>query len=247
MGWQKTNLPPVGLYYLRQLQRFEALPYLYYQILDMKKAAFLLMVIFGFSLTSVAQAYEGTVQFDKRKQSALVIEYNYPAQAVENAITQYIERLGFKAKEEKGILNRDKGFMVFKNAFVPDIYADRVDYIIKTERKSRKEEDVSIFYLLMNRNDKSMLQAMSFEDISRAKLFLNNFHPQVEAAYLEIQIKEQEEIVTKAEKKLNDLKAEQSTLEKKLDENKTNQEATQKDIESQKQRLGLLQGKRNKS
>ena len=213
----------------------------------MKMTAFLLMVIFGFGLASVAQAYEGTVQFDKKKQTALVIEYNYPAQAVENAIIQYIERLGFKAKEEKGILNRDKGFLIFKNAFVPDIYADRVDYIVKAERKSRKEEDVSTLYLVMNRNDKSMLQAMSFEEISRAKLFLNNFHPQVEAAYLEIQIKEQEEIVAKAEKKLNDLKAEQSSLEKKLEENKANQEATQKDIENQKQRLGLLQGKRNKS
>jgi hypothetical protein len=247
LGWQKTNLPPVVLYYLRQLQRFEALPYLYYQITGMKKTAFIMITVFGFSLASVAQAYEGTIQYDKKKQPALIIEYNYPAQAVENAITQYIERLGFKAKEEKGILNRDKGFIVFKNAFVPDIYADRLDYIIKADRKSRKEEDVSTFYLVLNRNDKSMLQAMSFEDINRAKLFLNNFHPQIEAAYLEIQIKEQEEIVTKAEKKLNDLKAEQSTLEKKLEENKTNQEATQKDIENQKQRLGLLQGKRNKT
>jgi hypothetical protein len=247
LGWQKTNLPPVYLYYLRQLQRFGALPYLYNQISYMKKTAILMMVFLGFTLVLAAQAYEGTIQFDKKKQSTLIIEYNYPAQAVENAITQFIERLGFKAKEEKGILNRDKGFIVFKNAFVPDIYADRVDYIIKTERKSRKEEDISTLYLVINRNDKSMLQSMSIDDISKAKSFLNNLHPQIEAAYLEIQIKEQEEIVAKAEKKLNDLKAEQSTLEKKLDENKTNQEATQKDIESQKQRLGLLQGKRNKS
>jgi chromosome segregation ATPase len=68
--------------------------------------------------------------------------------------------------------------------------------------------------------------------------------PEIEAANLEIQIKDQQEIVAKAEKKLNGLKDDQVTLEKKLRENKADQEATQKDIEAQKQALGTLIGKR---
>jgi len=55
---------------------------------------------------------------------------------VENAFVKRMEKLGYKAKEEKGILNRDKGFLVFKNAYVTDISKDRLDYIIKVERKS---------------------------------------------------------------------------------------------------------------
>ena len=98
------------------------------------------------SLSVLGQSYEGTIQYDKKKQTAFIIEYVYPPEAVQNAFVQKMENAGFKAKEEKGILNKDKGFLVFKNAYVTDISEERMDYIIKVERKSRKESDEAVFF-----------------------------------------------------------------------------------------------------
>ena len=191
-----------------------------------------------------AQAFEGTIEYDKKKQRAVVINYSYPPEAVENAIVKKMEQLGFKAKEEKGFLNKDKGFLVFKNAYVTDISNDRMDYIVKAERKSRKASDESTFYVIMNKDGINALETMDTYGTDRAKSFLNNMLPDIEAANLELQIKDQEQTVAKAEKKLKDLRDDQISLEKKLQENKTNQENTQRDIESQKQTLGVLIGRR---
>jgi len=196
------------------------------------------------SLSVLGQSYEGTIQYDKKKQTAFIIEYVYPPEAVQNAFVQKMENAGFKAKEEKGILNKDKGFLVFKNAYVTDISEERMDYIIKVERKSRKESDEAVFYLVMVKGDGNAIDKMRPKEIDRAKSFLNNMLPDIEAANLELQIKVQEEVVAKAEKKLKGLRDDQVSLEAKLQQNKTDQETTQKDIEAQKQALRVLIGKR---
>ncbi len=204
------------------------------------------LILLGLLMTfiSIGQSYEATIQYDKKKQQAIAIDFVYQPQAVENAIVQKLAKMGYKPKEEKGILNRDKGFLVFKNIFITDILSDRMDYLIKVERKSRKETDESIMYLVMLKDDKNALGMMDAADAGRAKSFLNNLLPEVEAADLELQIIAQQEVVAKAEKKLRDLKEEQTSLERKIADNKTNQDNTQKDIESQKQALGVLEGKR---
>lgn len=196
------------------------------------------------SAACFAQAYESSIQYDKKKQQAVAIDYSYPQQAVENAIVEKLAKMGYKAKEEKGILNRDKGFLVFKNAYITSISSERMDLMVKVERKSRKENDESVLYMIMMNGDKNALSVLDAAGVGNAKSFLNNMLPEIEAANLELQIKVQEETVAKAEKKLRDLKDDQLNLEKKLQENKANQETTQKDIEAQKQALGVLVGKR---
>jgi hypothetical protein len=207
---------------------------------------FLLLFIVASSV-SFAQAYEDDIQYDKKKQQAIAINYNYPAQAVENAFTEKMLKLGLLAKEEKGILNKDRGFIVFKNAYVPDISTDRMDYLIKVERKSRKESDESVMYMIMIKDGENVMLEMGAESTRKAKLLLNNMLPEIEAANLELQIQFQEEVVAKAERKLKDLKDDQASFEKKLQQNKEDQESTQKDIEAQKQALGILVGKRKTS
>ncbi len=213
----------------------------------MKKMSLLFICFFIISLTVSAQAYEGTIQYDKKKQAAIVTDYAYPPEAVENAFIQKMEKLGFKVKEEKGILNRDKGFLVFKNAYVTEISKDRMDYIIKVERKSRKESDEAVLYMIMSKEDENNIAKMDAYDIGSAKSFLNNMLPDIEAANLELKIKAQEEVVAKAEKKLKGLQDDKIDLEKKLAENVKSQDDTIKDIETQKQSLEALRGKRKKS
>ena len=42
------------------------------------------------------------IEYDKKKQQAFMIDYNYPPESVEAAIVQKMESMGYKAKEEKG-------------------------------------------------------------------------------------------------------------------------------------------------
>lgn len=212
----------------------------------MKKISLLLISLVTIAAIARAQAYEGSVQYDKKKQAAIMIDYSYPSKAVENAIIQRMEKLGYHAKEEKGILNRDKGFFVFKNAYITDITINKIDYIIKVERKSRKESEEAILYLIMNKEGGNAMDKMDAYDIGRAKSFLNNMLPDIEAANLELLIKAKEEMVAKAEKKLKNLQADKLELENKITANAKMQDETIKDIELNKENLETLKGKRKK-
>lgn len=212
----------------------------------MKKISLLLTVLFVAFTTSFAQTYESSILYDKKKQQGLAIEYSYSPEAVENAIVQKLSKMGYKAKEEKGILNKDKGFLVYKNIYITDISSDRMDYMIKVERKSRKESDEAILYMIMMKGEKNAFITMKAHDAGKAKTFLNDMLPDIEAANLELQIKDQEEVVAKAEKKLSGLQKDKLELEEKMATNIRTQEETVKDIEAQKQNLELLRGKRKK-
>jgi len=213
----------------------------------MKKFQLLLFCLIGSGVSLMAQAYEGTVQYDKKKQPAILIEYAYPPQAVENAFVQRMEKLGYRAKEEKGILNRDKGFLIFKNAYVTDISKDKLDYIVKVDRKGRKESEEAQLYLVIQKDGENAIDQLESYDIGKAKSYLNNMLPDIEAAHLELQIKSQEDVVVKAEKKLKGLQDDKLVLEAKLAENVTSQDETIKDIEAQKASLEILRGKRKKN
>ena len=213
----------------------------------MKKINLLFVIFLSISGVTLAQAYEGTTQYDKKKQVAIVIDYAYPSQAVENAMIQRMEKLGYRAKEEKGILNRDKGVLVFKSAYVTDISKEKMDYIIKVERKGKKEIDESILYLILQKDGENAMDKLEAYDIGKAKSYLNSMLPDIEAANLELQIKAQEEVVAKAEKKLKGLQDDKIELEKKLAENIKSQDDTIKDIDAQKQSLENLLDKRKKN
>jgi hypothetical protein len=210
----------------------------------MKKLFILPVIIISFTNFILAQAYEGTTKYDKKTQRAILIDYDYNQDAVKNGFIDKMAKLGYKPKEEKGIFNRDKGFLVFNSAYVTDISNEAYDFVIDVERKSRKQSDESTLYLLILKGDENALEKMDVLTIANAKMFLNNLLPDIAAANLELEIKDQQEKISKAEKKLSDLKDDQASLEKKLDENRKDQENAQKEIESMKQALGVLIGKR---
>lgn len=212
----------------------------------MRKLIFSLSAVLFLGQLVFSQAYEGIVEFDKKKQDAFLIDYSYSQEAVENAIVKKMEMMGYKPKEEKGLFNKDRGFKIFKGAFVTEVSADRMDYIIKVESKSRKNKDESVVSLIMLKDGVNAKSAFAATDMDRVKEFLKNLRPNVEAADLEIQIRNQEESIAKAEKKLNGLKSDKAELEKKLANNVSEQEATQKDIDNQRVSLEVLKGKRKK-
>ena len=209
----------------------------------MKRIVLLLLLAPFLTHFAYSQAYEGNIKYDKKTQRAVVIEYPYTAEAVENAFKEKMSELGYKAKEEKGLFNSDKGFIVFSNAFVTDISNKSMDYIIKVERKSRRESDQSYLYMIMSSNGNNALDEMDAMEVSNAKSFLNGLTPHIVSADLELQILAQQDLVEKAEKKLKDLKDDQDSLEKKLDKNSKDQKDTEKEIENLKKALEALRDK----
>ena len=212
----------------------------------MKRISLLFLSVLVITVSVSAQAYESAIQYNKIKQQGIAIDYSYPPQAVENAIVKKLEKMGYKPKEEKGILNRDKGFLVYKNIYFTDISKNRMDYFIKVEKRNRRAEDASILHMIIMKGDQNALETMESNDVGKAKNFLNNMLPEIESANLELQIKAQEEVVTKAEKKLSGLQKDKLELEEKIATNIRTQEETEKDIEAQKQNLEMLRGKRKR-
>lgn len=212
----------------------------------MKKFILSLFIGLAISTITTAQAYEGTAEYDKKKQDAFMIDYSYSAEAVENAIVKKMEKLGYKPKEEKGLFNKDKGFKIFKGAFVTEASAERLDYIIKVESKSKKNKDESVLSLILLKDGGNAKAGFGVSEMEQVKEFLRNLAPHIEAADLEIQIRNQEEAIAKAEKKMRNLRSEKDELEKKLATNIADQESTQKDIDNQNLTLEVLKGKRKK-
>lgn len=210
----------------------------------MKRFLLFIYITIMVSAPAFPQAYESSITYNKKKQKTIAIDYAYPQEAVQNAIVQKLEKLGNAGKEEKGLFNKDKGFIIFKDAFVTDISDERMDYILKIERKSRKDKDETTLYLVLNKSGEDAIASMSAHDVGKAKLFLNNLLPGIEEANLELQIKAQDDAVVKSEKKFKDLQDEKADLEKKLKKNAEDIENQQKQIENQRQTLEGLKGKR---
>lgn len=217
----------------------------------MKKGVLLLLMATFVGVVSYSQAYESSIEYNKKKQNAYTIDYSYPAEALENAIVSKIEGMGYKGKTEKGLFNKDKGFIVFKSAFINDISDQAMDYIVKVEQKSRKDKNTSVLYMIVDKDGMDASPTFDSDVVRKIKNFLESLQPDVEAANLELQINDQQDVVTKAEKKLKNLKDDQASMEKKiknlqddLKKNGKDQEDAQKDIENQKVALEALKGKR---
>jgi hypothetical protein len=218
----------------------------------MKRGLLFLLIVSVFSTAAFSQVYDEKIEYNKKKQDAFAIEYAYPSEAVENAL---IKKMGDKGKEEKGLFNKDKGFRVYKGTSVADISSGSMDYAFKIESKGRKDNEKSVIYMIiLNKDGENVKPAFAAEDMEKAKSFLNDLKPLIEEANLELQIKDQEEIVAKAEKKLRDLKDDKESMQKKIKkleddikDNEKDQENQQKQIDNQKQSLEALKGKRKNS
>ena len=223
------------------------------KITDMRKPILTLLFIAS-SFIIKAQAYEDKIEYNKEKQACIVMEYDFPPLAVENAVVAKMNKLGYKGKEEKGMFNKDKGFRVYKDAMIGDISPSRYNYIVNVDRKSRKDADDAVLYLIIMKDDGNALSRLNTEELGKAKSFLYNLLPDIEAENLELQITAQEDLVTKAEKKLKALKDDKDDMEKRvkklqddIKENEKDQEKQTSEIENQRKALDALKSKRKGS
>ena len=212
----------------------------------MRKLIFV-TIFLSVSFLLKAQAHEGSIEYNKGKQACIVMEYNYPPEAVENAMRAKLLSLGYGGKEEKGMFNKDKGFRVYKETTVGEISPNKYDYAINIERKSHKEVDETIVSLVIFKDNVNALSQLSREELEKVKSFLNNLLPEVEASHLEILIGAQILTVEKANKKLKTLQDDHKKLQDELEKNMKDQEIQKKEIENQNKSLDALKGRRKPS
>jgi len=217
----------------------------------MNKILLFSAVAFLLSITASPQVSEETIEYDKKKHTAFKMEYDYPPEVVQYALVQRMEQMGYRGKEEKGIFNRDKGFIVNKGAFVTEVNEKSMDYIFKIDPRTKKDKTGSVIHMVIMKDGANAASTFSDSEVERVRSFLTRLAPEVESANLEMQIKGQEEGVTKSEKKFKTLQADSLNLENKirdlhmqLDKVIRNQQFQQKEIENQKKLLEEMKGKR---
>jgi hypothetical protein len=160
-------------------------------------------------------------------------------------IIENIEKRGYRGKD-------NKGYTVFKGVMIPEIGPVAYDLYFKTDRKSRKEKDITILTMMVSSGfEKFIGDTTDSKVIDNAKTFLNNQTAAVIAYDLELQVKEQEELTAKADKKYNnlvedgqDLLKKKEKLEKDIADNTQKQAEQKAEAEKQRQILDTLKGKR---
>lgn len=189
-----------------------------------------------------AQAYEGTVDYQRSQQPAAVIELPYAPDIVKAAMNDYLSKKG----RSKG--NDLRGFSTFRNTLPMPGDSVNADLYFKVERKSRKEKQNSIISLLLTtpKEGQTGTNNMHYLNMEEAKTYLNDLAPAIEAYNLELQIKDQNEAVIKEEAKYKkladegkDLEKKRLNIEKKIEENKQEQQKQMNEVENQKQKLAV--------
>ncbi|HYF31715.1 MAG TPA: hypothetical protein VD993_11410 [Chitinophagaceae bacterium] len=203
----------------------------------MKKGLLFFSVLLIFTL-GYGQAYESSVQFQNKVQPAAVIELPYPPSVVNAAMTDYLSKKG-RSKS-----NDVRGFTIFRNTEPVSSDSSNADLYLKTERKSRKENGVTLVSLLVMPKADTGVSNLHYLNMDEARAYLDGLATAIDAYNLELKIKEQNDVVIKAEAKYKSLVADgdelekkRTELDKKIADNKNNLQHQLVEIENQKQKL----------
>jgi hypothetical protein len=205
----------------------------------MKKILTLLLA-FAIAQISFAQAYDGSIDYLKKSQAAIFADYKYPQETVEKTLKDKLERLGLKVKSSKG-------FLVAYNSVISSISSTQMEYAFQVDRKSKREKETTVIALVMNINDSNVTSS----NAAKAKDFLNELAPAIDALNLENMIGDQNSILEKSQKKNKNLQEDISSLEKKirnyqddLAKTKKQQDDQAKEVQRQQEILDTMKAKR---
>jgi len=212
-------------------------------------ALFALVAVIQFAS---AQSSYTSVSYNKTSQPALMLELPYNTDVSQGFIVDNLKKTGYDP-ETKGKLfwkqNKLNGFYVFKDVRLEGA-SQPVDLYFKVDQKTKKAKDQSVIYLLLGRGENNFISSTSDEDTyNSAKNFLNGFVDQSAVYKLNLDIKNQEDVVKAAEKRLDKLKDDEKDMQKKIDQlqkdlkkNQDDQKDQQKTIENERKKLDDLKG-----
>lgn len=193
----------------------------------MKRLFFLLALSFTATIT-FAQSRTATADYNKTMQPAVETEIPFDEKTVMKSLVEKMEQKGYKGKE-------NKGYMVFKGVTMTELGSGTYDLYFKAERKSRKEKDITILTMLVSSGyEKFLGESDNATAIDGAKSFLNSHMDHATAYDLEQQIKSQEEVLAKANKKFNGLIEDSTDLVKKIEKLHKEQDEVREKTAAQK-------------
>ncbi|WP_018629737.1 hypothetical protein [Niabella aurantiaca] len=200
----------------------------------MKKFSLILALLTLTGAASFAQkAYEGRIRYKKIDQPALVVEYNYPVNVVENALKAKMADLRLK-------YSTSKGFISYNNCIVPSITRSALDYTFKTEQSGKNGKEKTTLYLIMEGGNNIAEDAVVLA--AKGKSFLEGLTSNVKKSNTIFQIKKQEDLLVTEEQKLRSLKDDYEALDRKMQQNLEAQQKQTRIITSQKSILDDLKG-----
>ena len=204
------------------------------------KKIILVVACFIAAQFSIAQAYDGSVDYLKKSQAAVIAEYKYPQETVEKSLKDKLERLGLKVKSSKG-------FLVAYNAVIGSISSNQMEYAFQVDRKSKREKETTVISMVMNVADVNA----TADNASKAKDFLNELAPAIDALNIDNMVGDQTTVLEKTQKKNKNLQEDIESLEKKirnyqddLAKTKRQQEDQVKEVQRQQEILDTIKAKR---
>lgn len=216
------------------------------KVIIMRKIFFFLLILSSFS--AFAQPTVTTVGYAKENKSGLMLVLPYDEKVSEGTILQKLKETGYDP-ETKGKLfwkdNKVNGFYVFKAVSLSGGNSSIVDLYFKVDPAGKKDKNQSIIYLLVSKGNENFITEDSDPGIfTAAKSFLGNFTTETATYKHNLDIQNQEDVVKKAEKKLNSLMDDEKDLNKKilklqddLKKNKQDQENQQNTLDAEKRKL----------
>lgn len=171
-----------------------------------------------------AQAYIGETELHSTKQAAAVIRLPYNNDPVEDGLKQYMMTKGFKSTSVSG-------FILFRSVPLDGTDTTLSDLYFKTDVASRKEKDMTLLSLIPAKRNQT-LSSHTLADsakLEKAQFFLDSLAPFMTAYNTRLQLNSQQEILGKAQKKMNSLRSDSSDLQKKLRNLNTDLDQNQKD------------------
>lgn len=193
-----------------------------------------------------AQSLTGITSFNKSPQSSLIYNLPFSDEAVSDGIETKMISFGKPRKM--------KGFLMYKNVRIPEISNDALTIYFGADKKSNKDNSNAVLTMLLaNEGNRFYTTEENKELFSKAAIYLNTFEPAVAAASLELQIKEQDEVIKKTDKKLKhlrddkiDFENQKKKLESKIEQNTNDIIKQEQDVTKQKELLdSLIKNRKN--
>jgi hypothetical protein len=220
--------------------------------IDMRKKTPLLLFFMLFGLLGWAQApidptkrYDGTLDHQKTKQLASILEFRYPERDLEAALERYIDKLGVKVKTSRGLNFAKQVKFKADDSRYFDLY-------YKVEGSGRGAAASSILSVILAepgedillRDPKNQDVAKATASSSSAQAFFDGLGAAVGAYDLEKRIAEQEDVLKKAERKHSDLEKRKQKLEKEIAENTEDLKKSASELEKAKAVLEQIRAER---
>jgi hypothetical protein len=221
----------------------------------MKKFLGFFLCFFVLITIAAGQATQASITYNKMSEPVLMLELPYNESVSENFIIENLKKTGYDV-ETKGKLfwkqNKLHGFYTFKDVRLEGA-VEKVDLYFKVENKSRRDKEESVIYMLVSKGDENFISSTSDEyTYNAAKNFLNGFVEQSAVYKLDLDIKNQEDAVNNAQKKLDKLKDNEKDMEKKMEQldkdlkkNREDQKDQEKAIETERKKLEDLKIKKS--